>query len=101
MCALAGLEMVEHAHEVARVVEEVERPLVVVALAVAARVPGDRVPVPGEGGEIGMPVALVAADAVQEHHEVARAHVIDGDVRRRSDAHRAPGCHVASPWFLE
>ncbi len=101
ICARRGLEMVEHAHEIARVIHEIERPLVIVALAVAARVPGDRMPVPGKGCEIGMPVALVAADSMQEHRQMPRAHVIDGNVRRRSDANRGPPGHVASPWFLE
>ena len=94
-------EEVEHAGEVARIVDEVERAVVVVALAVAARVPCHGMPMLREGRQVGVPVALVAADPMQEDDEVARSHVVDRDMRRRSDARRGPAGHAAPPWFLE
>ena len=80
---LVGLEMVEHAQEVVAEVAVGERAVVVVAEAIAARIPGDGMKARGEGRQLVAPVRAVAADAVQEHDERALAHVVDGNAGRR------------------
>ena len=90
-------EMVEHAHEVVAEVVVGERPLVVVAQAVAARIPRHRMEMLGEGRQLVAPVGAVAADAVQEDDQRALAHAIDRDARRRADMLGLAG--VALPPF--
>ena len=63
-----GLEAVEHPERVAREIPEIERALIVVRVAVTARVPGDGMEAVAEGFDLGGPVRPVAADPVQEEH---------------------------------
>jgi hypothetical protein len=47
-----------------------------------------------ERGKIVVPIALVAADTVQENYEFARPHMIDGDVRLRAYPNSGPLIHL-------
>ena len=62
--------MIEHAHQIGREDRELERAFVVVGLTVAARVPGGGAMSRGEEREPRVPVAAVAADAVEEEQAV-------------------------------
>src|SRR5437773_2280645 len=81
----AGAVMVEDAPEVAGEIVERERPGVIVARAVAPRIPRRRREVSGEHTELIAPVRAVSADTVQEDHERAVTGAIDGQAGRRAD----------------
>jgi hypothetical protein len=80
--------MIEHPHEVGREDRELERAFVVVGIAVAARVPGGGAISRGEERELRVPVAAVAADAVQEDEELALARERQREARRGTDPDR-------------
>src|SRR5271163_554883 len=61
---------------------EIERPFVVVAHSVAARVPRSGVEMAAELGKLVVPVGAIAADPVHTNDQFALARVIDGN----------PGC---------
>jgi hypothetical protein len=84
--------MIEHPLEIGRERRELERALVVVGIAVAARVPGGGAIARGEERELGVPVAAVAADAVQEDEELALARERQREARRGAD----PDCFQAT-----
>ena len=73
--------MIEQAQHVAGEIAEIERPVIVVRLAVAARVPGDRVELLGEDRDLVVPVGAVAADAVHEQDQRPLARMVEGDAR--------------------
>ena len=98
---LRRAEVVEHAHDVVGVVGEREGTFIVVAVAVAARVPGDGVEERREGRHLVRPVAPVAADAVQEDDEIALAGVLDGDMRRGADLDDGGRGHAGLSWLTE
>lgn len=63
------MQMVEHAREIGGEIAEIERAVVVVGIAIAARVPGGRGELAGEEGDLLVPGTAIAADAVQEKDE--------------------------------
>src|SRR5580704_9017180 len=91
------VEAIEHPDKIKGEVTEIERPVVIVAIAVAARIPGDRMKAIAEGGNLVVPVGAVAADAVQENHERSGAGVIDCEARRPWDYVSRPCRHAATP----
>src|SRR5207237_10640622 len=69
--------------EISRKIVELQRTLVVVRIAIAARVPGGGLEAMArKEPELLQPVITVAADAVQEEHERAAPLHRDGDARR-------------------
>lgn len=96
-----GPEMVEHPHQVVRVGAEIQRPLVIVAVAIAAGVPGHRMVARRERLHLIAPVAPVAADAVQEDDQFAGAGVLYGDARCGSDFIDIGFDHALRPWLTE
>jgi hypothetical protein len=83
-----GAEVIEHPREIVRERRELERALVVVGIAVAARVPGGGAISRGEERELRVPVAAVAADAVKEDEELALARERQREARRGADEDR-------------
>src|SRR5262249_26414231 len=75
-------EMIEHATQIVSKVAEVERPFIVVAVAVATRIPGRRMEIGGEHWKLISPVGAVPTDAVKEDRERSGADVLDGYLRR-------------------
>jgi hypothetical protein len=74
MGALCG-EEIEHTQQVSAEIGEIERPLVVVALPVAAGVPGGGVEVAAEGPQLVVPVGAITANTVQADHQRTAAYV--------------------------
>ena len=79
------IEMIEDAHEIGGEVGEIEGAVVVVRLAVAARVPGAGVELAGEHRELVGEVLAPPADAVQEDDQRPVTIVLDGDAGRGPD----------------
>src|SRR5437879_11552044 len=77
--------MLRHAQHVAGEMLEVQRALVVVGIAVAARVPGGGPEMLGKHRQLQIPVAAIAAYSVQEQHQRARSLDRNRDARRRLD----------------
>jgi hypothetical protein len=89
--------MIEHPHEVGRERRELERAFVVVGIAVAARVPGGRAIARAKEGELRVPVAAVAADAVKEEDELALARERQREARRGADEERLQATRLSRP----
>jgi hypothetical protein len=85
------------AQHVAGEVVELQRSLVVVGVAVAARVPRRRAKAPREELDLVAPVAAVAADAVQEQDQLAAAGDGDRESRRRLDKNAFQGYSALAP----
>jgi len=81
--------VIQHAHDVQHEVVEGQCIRVVIAVAVAAGIHRGKREVLGECRGLRTPVAAIAADAVQEEHERARAGDIQRDARRPGDAFHA------------
>ena len=78
--------IVQQAGEIVGEIAEIQRPLVIVAVAVAAGVPRDRPEaVSGEGLDLLGPVGSVAADAVHEDEQGAVSGLVDGEIRWAGD----------------
>lgn len=88
-------EVIEHAHHVVHEVVEGQRTVVVVAAAVAARVPCHAGEMRRKGRQLGTPVATVAADAVHEERQGSRAREVNGQGRYTGDSMGHP--HVQNP----
>jgi hypothetical protein len=84
-------EVLDHAQHVAGEVLEVQRAVVVVGLAVAARVPGHGPVAAREELELAGPVAAVAADAVEKQHQLTLAGDRKRQARRGFDENRVQG----------
>ena len=92
------LEVLDDAHHVgAEVLVELQRPFIVVGVAVAARVPGGGAKALGEEFDLVAPVAPVAADAVQEEQQRPAAGDRDGEPRRRLDEDGVQGYSALAP----
>src|SRR5262249_6313878 len=89
-------EMIEHATQIVSEVAEVERPFIVVAVAVAARIPGRRVEIAGEYWKLFSPVRAVPREAVKEDQERSPADVLDCDLRRPGHHHFLEVSHSSS-----
>src|SRR5690349_13629934 len=92
---LLNPEMVEDAPKIVGKIRDRERPLVIVAVAVAPRIPCENTEVRSEMGDLAAPVLAIAADAVQENERVASTFVPHRDARRRTDlleGHAAVSC---------
>jgi hypothetical protein len=83
---------------------KIERPLVVLGVAVAARIPGRRAEAAGENAELPVPGMPVAADAVEEENERPPARERKREARRAADENglqaysaRAPEIFTARP----
>ena len=81
-----GAEMIEHAQEIVAEVAEIERSVIVLAVAIAARIPGNCGEIGGEDRKLVAPIAAIAADAVQEDEQRSAPFDIDSDARARLDA---------------
>jgi hypothetical protein len=68
MC-LRYAEPVDDAQQIGNEIVERERPIVVVARAVASRIPGNSFEVRGERRQLRAPVGAIAADAVQKDEQ--------------------------------
>jgi hypothetical protein len=89
---LLDLEVFGDAQNVAGEVLELQRALVVVGIAVAARVPGRGLEaVLREEFDLAGPVAAIAADAVQEKYQLSVACDRDRKPRRRINENRIQG----------
>jgi hypothetical protein len=80
--------MLGDAQHVAGEVVELQRAVVVVGIAVAARVPGSGLEVVREEFDLAGPVAPVAADAVEKEDEGPAAGDRDSETRCRFDENR-------------
>jgi hypothetical protein len=80
--------LVEHALEVAAEIGKIERPGVILGVAVAARIPGHGAVAPRERFDLPVPVVPVAADAVQEEYEGPGARDRERNARLRADEDR-------------
>src|SRR5215469_14200975 len=89
-------EVIEHAPQVGGEIAEVERAFVVVAVAIAARIPCDRMKVPAECGELIAPVGTIPPDSVQEDRQRPGADTFDGDPRCSRHHHFLRLCHSSS-----
>jgi hypothetical protein len=95
---LASLRKVRgDAQDVAREMVELQGALVVVRFAVAARIPCRRGVVLREVFELLAPVAVVAADAVQEEEQRPFARDGDCDARRGTDVDGFQGYSAFAP----
>src|SRR6185312_11887638 len=98
----ARLEMVGDAQHVAgEVLVELQRTVVVLGVAVATRVPRGRFEAAREELDLAIPVAPVAADAMQQENERSLAGDGDGKARGRPDVDRLqatpPSLRKSSP----
>jgi len=73
--------MIEHAGEIVGIAAEVQRPLVIVAIAVAAGIPGRSMIIRSKGLDLVRPVEPIAPDTMQKNDQFAFAVVLDGDAR--------------------
>jgi hypothetical protein len=79
---------------------ELQRPSVIVRVAIAARIPRSGGETLREELDLTAPVVAVAADAVQEQDERALAGYGDGDARRRADEDAFQGYSAFAPEIL-
>ena len=93
----AGAQMVQDPDQVAGEGAEFQRSLVVLGVAVAARVPRRRSEPPRDDLELRVPRAAVAADAVQEDDERSLARDSEGEPRRSADERRFQAYSALAP----
>jgi hypothetical protein len=89
--------MVEDPDQVGGEDVEIERPVVVLRVAVAARVPCRRSELSREEFDLRVPRAAVAADAVQEDDERSPARDGEGEPRRSADERRFQAYSALAP----
>src|SRR5262249_20094837 len=90
MSALGAKEL-QHAAQIVREVTEIKRTLIIVASAVAARVPRNRVEMPTEFRELIVPVGTISADSVKANHQRSVTTLVDCDSRRSWDVGSGQG----------
>jgi hypothetical protein len=88
---LACLEVLGDAQDVAGKILELQRAVVVLGIAVAARVAGRGLEAAREELDLATPVTPIAADPVQEKHQLAVAGDGHREPRRRFDENRVQG----------
>ena len=84
-------------YSVDREIAEVERAIVIVAVAVSARIPSDGVKMSAELGQLVVPVGAVTADSMQENYQRARADMVHRDSWRTRNNISRPCRHPAAP----
>jgi hypothetical protein len=77
-----GAKELQHAAQIAREVTEINRTLIIVTRAVAARVPRNCVEMLTEFRELIVPVGTISADSVKADHQRSVTALIDCDSRR-------------------
>jgi hypothetical protein len=88
---------IDHPQHVGAEIIELQRPVVIVRVAVAARVPGNRLIGRRERRELRVPMAPIAADAVQEQEQGSAAGDAQRDARRTGDQDGFQGYSAFAP----
>ena len=92
---LLGPEVIEQAEQIAGEILKIEAAGVIVAVAIAAGVPGDGVKMRREGFDLLGPIAAVATDPMHQHQQLAVAGVVDADLGIFEDTFGFDAGHIA------
>jgi hypothetical protein len=83
-------KMIDHARQIDGKITEIESAVVVVARAIAARIPGDGMKMRTNDGKLIVPVSAIATDAVEKNRQRTGSLVIHRDPGR-------PGYNISRP----